>query len=889
MPAADHVIEKGRLTRAEAHAQSVRSDKHRALPLEDPGGGRILALSRARRLPARKPLDRGGKLLGLHGLGHVDVGATLIGTDPVFHGLPHGGNDDRRRRLLRKVLGDGKAAVMGQVDVDHGHVERGVPDHPVEFRRVARFGDRVTEYGQAIRKTLAQRDVVLDQYDPCHDPASLTRPASWRPAPWGTIDRAPRDPGHPLYHTAARVLTTICVALIFLVFPGLTQPETARAGDHAPALLLGMAPVERDLIGHMDMLRDPGGDLDIEDVAFGSARQRFTTLPGNLALGYTTDTVWLRVRLERGTRRWPEPLYLLLRPTYLDSVTLHVPVRAAPERGGDFRKLAFGDHVIPPAGEDLAIHDLFAELALPDAPAAEIYLRIDTTSSMSMSGQVLTAAPLLRVSQERAMKLSALIAVMFTFALIHFFYWATLRRPLFLSFFAFLVANILTVLTDGAILPPNIVVAGTYSDDVLTGWGVLFPALAFLIFTRYQLETRRYFPLADRAITFLFPLQCLTLIAPFTSWYQAVVMPVLLVVAALIGFLFVGNLILLLRHRRPGSLLATIATGIQLVGVVLVVGRLFGVLSFDTITELGYQVSSIAFVALMSLSLVQRARVADRRRRQTASLRIARKAEHAARQLVRVRTAELQSAKLAAETALEAERAAQAEQVRFVDVITHQYQTPLAVIRSSVAAIRHTLPATDTDNHRRVGQIKAAVRSLVEVLDVSLKRSRVEGVSARADLVPRPAAETLRTIVRHAADLAPERQVLLDLSGVTEKTLIDIDTDMVSIALTNLIDNALKFSGPDDAVTLTAECRDDTLVIRVRDHGIGIPEAETGNLAKRYFRASNTGEMPGSGLGLNIVAAVARAHGGRFSLENADGGGACAILELGLSAAAPDA
>ena len=673
------------------------------------------------------------------------------------------------------------------------------------------------------------------------------------------------------------------------MFPAVSQPGAAHADEPAPPLRLQAGPVERDLVGHMNMLRDPGGGLGLEDVAFGSARQRFSTLPGNLALGYTTDTVWLRLRLERGARHWPAPLFLLLRPTYLNSVALYVPTRAVPERRGDFRKLDLGNHVKPPPGEDLAIHDLFAELPLPDAPASEIYLRIDTASSMSMSGQVLTAAPLLRVSQERAMKLSALAAVMFTFALIHFFYWITLRRPLFLSFFAFLVANILTVLTDGAILPPNIVVAGIYSKDVLNGWGVLLPVLTFVAFARHQLETRRYFPLAERTMALLLPVLCLTLIAPLTPWYPVVVRPVLLLIVAVVGFLFAGNLILLRRHGRTGSILATIATGILLIGIVLVVGRLFGILSFDAVTELSYQVSSVAFVALMSLSLVQRARIADRRRRQTASLRIARKAEHAARQLVRERTAELQSAKLAAETSLEAERAAQAEQVRFVDVITHQYQTPLAVIRSSVAAISHTLPATDTDNHRRVGQIKAAVRSLVEVLDVSLKRSRVEGVTARADLAPRPAAETLRTIVRHAADLAPERQVLLDLSGVTEETSIDIDTDMVAIALTNLIDNALKFSGPADAVTLSADCRDDALVICVRDHGIGIPEAETGNLAKRYFRASNTGEMPGSGLGLNIVASVARAHGGRFTLENADGGGACAILELRLSPAASPA
>lgn len=675
------------------------------------------------------------------------------------------------------------------------------------------------------------------------------------------------------------------------MFPASARSSDAPTGVLAPALRLDASPIELDLAGHLNLLRDPGGRLTLEDVAFGPARHGFTALLGNLALGYTSDTVWLRLRLERGASHWPEPLFLLLRPTYLDRVTLHVPISAVPESGSDFGTLDLGDHVPPPSGEELAIQDLFSTLDLPPAPAVEIYLRIDTTSTMSLSGQVLTSTPLLKTSQVRAMKLAALAAIMLTFALIHLFYWLTLRRKLFLSFFAYLIANILTVLTDAALFPPPFAVAGIHGYDIITGLGVLLPALALLVFTRHQLETRRNFHRADKLLGALVPVFALSLVGPFTPWYQYFVTPVLLLAIPLMAFLFAGNLVLLLRHSRPGSMFATLASAIQCVGVAIVVGRLLGLLTFDAFTELSYQVTSIVFVILMSLSLVQRARVADRRRRQTASLRIARRAEHAARQLVRERTAELQSAKLAAETALEAERAAQAEQVRFVDVITHQYQTPLAVIRSSTAAIRHTLSPSDTENHRRLGQIQAAIRALVEVLDVSLKRSRVEGVGARADLAPCPARHTLRAIVRQAEDLAPQRRVLLEFSDVDEDTRIHIDADMVAIALTNLIDNALKFSAPADAITISAHCVDASFVIQVRDHGIGIPEAETGNLAKRYFRASNTGETPGSGLGLNIVSSVARAHGGSFVLENAEGGGALATLELPLcdaSKPAPD-
>lgn len=615
-------------------------------------------------------------------------------------------------------------------------------------------------------------------------------------------------------------------------------------------------------------------------MAFADAAGRFAALPGNLTFGYTRDAVWLRVTLERTGAAWPQPLSLLLRPVYLDRVELYVPRVAAPSGAEDFRLILLGDHVDPEPGAGRPLGARHAALELPpEAARVDLFLRVRTTSTMALRADLVSTPALIRHVQSRSAALAALAALLLAFAVIHLAIFVALRRGLFLSFCAYLLATALTVLTDAAMLPA-VRLAGLNSNDVLTGLGVLLTPLAMLAFARRQLDTRRHFPRADRLARALQPALALALLAPATPWYQTIASLVIVIGTALILLLFAGNLSLLLRARRPGSLLATLASAVHAGGVLIVVGRLLGLVEFDDLSETAFQVTSVAFVVLMSLSLVQRARLADRRRRESVRLRIARRAEQAARALVRERTAELERAKVAAETALAAERQAQAEQLRFVDVVTHQYQTPLAVIRSSAAAIRHTLPAEDADNRRRVGQIETAIRALVEVLDVSLTRSRVEGVTAtprRAALVLAP---FLSGVVARARALAPHGSVRLDLAGLPDGATASLDAEMVAIALANLIENAVKFSPAATPVEVAARLTGSDLDLTVADRGIGFPQAEAHNLAKRYFRASNAGEIPGSGLGLNLVATVARAHRGTLTLAGRDGGGTLARLVL---------
>jgi two-component system sensor histidine kinase MprB len=103
------------------------------------------------------------------------------------------------------------------------------------------------------------------------------------------------------------------------------------------------------------------------------------------------------------------------------------------------------------------------------------------------------------------------------------------------------------------------------------------------------------------------------------------------------------------------------------------------------------------------------------------------------------------------------------------------------------------------------------------------------------------------------------------------------DAETISRAVTNLLDNARKWSPETASIDVTL--RDGEL--RVRDHGPGFRAADLPRVFERFYRAEHARRMPGSGLGLAIVRQAADAHHGYALAENAPGGGACLRVNFG--------
>ena len=146
----------------------------------------------------------------------------------------------------------------------------------------------------------------------------------------------------------------------------------------------------------------------------------------------------------------------------------------------------------------------------------------------------------------------------------------------------------------------------------------------------------------------------------------------------------------------------------------------------------------------------------------------------------------------------------------------------------------------------------------------------IEGAVAdvRLDLLAAEAVERMR-------GLAPGREFELSLS----ESVVAARPDRLARAVSNLIDNAVKFSPAEQPIEVSVAAGE----LVVRDHGPGIPEAELAQVFDRFHRGAGVRDVPGSGLGLAIVKQVADAHGGSVSAANAPGGGA--VFSLRLAAA----
>lgn len=237
------------------------------------------------------------------------------------------------------------------------------------------------------------------------------------------------------------------------------------------------------------------------------------------------------------------------------------------------------------------------------------------------------------------------------------------------------------------------------------------------------------------------------------------------------------------------------------------------------------------------------------------------------------------------ENALAREREIVAVQRNFVAMASHEFRTPLTVIDGQAHRIlKRRDVLTPEELAERIGKIRRAVARLTRVMDAFFRMARTpEGqipfepeecclVDLLSDAISAQSSAEARRVESSFSDLPP---------------LIEADAALLRQVFDNLLDNALKFSPDDTTVSVVGSSEPGWALVRVADKGIGLPEADLERLFERYFRASNAGAVPGTGVGLHIVRLLVDLHGGTVTARNRPGGGAEFTVRLPLSRPAP--
>jgi signal transduction histidine kinase len=215
------------------------------------------------------------------------------------------------------------------------------------------------------------------------------------------------------------------------------------------------------------------------------------------------------------------------------------------------------------------------------------------------------------------------------------------------------------------------------------------------------------------------------------------------------------------------------------------------------------------------------------------------------------------------------------------DNIAHDLKTPLTRLRNRTEQALRTAK-TEAEYRAALDATIEESDGLIRTFNALLLIARAESGQARDDMSEFDAAEVARDVGELYEPLAEQKGLVLKVEAEAPARLKG-NRELISQAVANLVDNAIKYTVVDKAaaaapeIVVRAAAEGDRVLLTVTDRGPGIPEVDRTRVLERFVRLEQSRSQPGSGLGLSLASAVARLHGGELTLTDNEPGLKCVI------------
>lgn len=606
----------------------------------------------------------------------------------------------------------------------------------------------------------------------------------------------------------------------------LTLARPLVAGEALPQL--------RDLA----LLTDPRGSETIASVS-QAGEERFSPLPGNgLTRGYTRAVHWLRFTLVAPAGEW----WLDLLPPYLDDLKLYAP---DPDQPGRFTERRAGDR-LPFAAREVPYRGFVFKLIMPDDHPRTYYLRLATTSSSILMPRIWSTDDFLAMAIREAALLAASLMVLLTLLFLSLNYWIWQRDPLLPWFMAGIASLTLATASSVSGFVFQYLLPGypAIADSLVGVSSLLALALGTGFYHRlFEVDRRRPSLNLLYLTGFWLPLVAI----PFAlADYLPEVMPLALNLMLVINisnlFLSVG----LWRRHGPGAGFVFIANLISLLGSLAMLLNLLGVINGGFPALYGIQIASLGTGVALHLALVWRFRV-FRDAQQRAIQDAARK-----RQILE-------------------------DQGRFIDLISHEFRTPLAVLQTSVDILALSSHSSQGD------EISSMRHALGRLRDLFVSAQRNRSWEKPLPLQPQSidTASIFRSLIDQKTVMDPVHRYRHALTSIRPAYILG-DACLLRTILGNLLENAEKYATPDTAIDLALHTKNREVAITIGNDYPAHAELVAKQLLRSHVRGANSGGQPGLGMGLYLTQRLAADMGGALHLDLNQAGRFSATLTFPL-------